>query len=103
VQLPIIEQGRRRLVCVGAGEIFLLPPGIPHSPQRSADSFGIVVERERRPGASHCASSCPRGTAHAAPGRFQPVPTHRSASHRRPPLAHSRHRRARRAPVVHGL
>jgi len=50
LQLPIIEQGRRRVVRVEAGEIFLLPPNIPHSPQRSAGSFGFVVERQRAAG-----------------------------------------------------
>mmetsp|Transcript_13103 Transcript_13103/g.30192 ORF Transcript_13103/g.30192 Transcript_13103/m.30192 type:complete len:287 (-) Transcript_13103:210-1070(-) len=50
LQLPIVEQQRRRLVRVRAGEVFLLPPLLPHSPQRSAASFGLVAERER---ASH--------------------------------------------------
>lgn len=29
------------------GEIFLLPGGIPHSPQRSANSIGLVIEKTR--------------------------------------------------------
>jgi 3-hydroxyanthranilate 3,4-dioxygenase len=29
------------------GEVFLLPPEIPHSPQRPAGTVGIVVERRR--------------------------------------------------------
>jgi 3-hydroxyanthranilate 3,4-dioxygenase len=33
-----------------AGETFLLPPRIPHSPQRGPDSIGIVIERKRLPG-----------------------------------------------------
>ena len=33
-----------------AVEIFLLPPRIPHSPQRFADTVGLVIERTRRPG-----------------------------------------------------
>ena len=32
------------------GDILLLPPGVPHSPQRHANSVGLVVERQRRPG-----------------------------------------------------
>lgn len=31
------------------GEIFLLPPRVPHSPQRFAKTVGIVVERVRAP------------------------------------------------------
>jgi 3-hydroxyanthranilate 3,4-dioxygenase len=33
-----------------AGEILLLPAHVPHSPQRFADSAGLVIERRRRPG-----------------------------------------------------
>ena len=32
------------------GEIFLLPPRVPHSPQRPANTVGLVIERVRRPG-----------------------------------------------------
>ena len=35
---------------IQAGEVFLLPAGIPHSPQRHADGVGLVIERQRRPG-----------------------------------------------------
>jgi 3-hydroxyanthranilate 3,4-dioxygenase len=37
-------------VPIREGEILLLPPRVPHSPQRTANSIGLVVERERRPG-----------------------------------------------------
>jgi 3-hydroxyanthranilate 3,4-dioxygenase len=36
-------------VPIRAGEIFLLPREMPHSPQRPAGTVGIVVERRRRP------------------------------------------------------
>lgn len=38
-----------RDIPIRAGEIFLLPPRVPHSPQRMADSIGLVIERKRRP------------------------------------------------------
>jgi 3-hydroxyanthranilate 3,4-dioxygenase len=34
---------------IRAGEIFLLPPNVPHSPQRPAGSVGLVIEHQRRP------------------------------------------------------
>jgi len=40
---PIID------VEIREGEVFLLPPEVPHSPQRPAGSVGIVVERRRNP------------------------------------------------------
>ncbi|XP_044519214.1 3-hydroxyanthranilate 3,4-dioxygenase [Gracilinanus agilis] len=45
--LGILEQGQRRDVLIRQGEIFLLPAGIPHSPQRFANTVGLVIERER--------------------------------------------------------
>ena len=48
--LRLQEDGRMREVTINAGEVFYLPPRIPHSPQRSAGSVGLVVERKRLPG-----------------------------------------------------
>ena len=47
--LRTMQDGRRIDVPIRAGEIFLLPPRVPHSPQRFADTVGLVVERVRRP------------------------------------------------------
>jgi 3-hydroxyanthranilate 3,4-dioxygenase len=48
--LRVVEAGQVRDVPIRAGEILLLPPGTPHSPQRPAGSVGLVVERRRRDG-----------------------------------------------------
>ncbi|MGI8560861.1 MAG: 3-hydroxyanthranilate 3,4-dioxygenase [Luteimonas sp.] len=47
--LRIQEDGRPRDIPIKAGETFLLPPRVPHSPQRAADSIGLVIERKRLP------------------------------------------------------
>jgi 3-hydroxyanthranilate 3,4-dioxygenase len=48
--LRVVRDGHVVDVPIRAGEVLLLPPGVPHSPQRFADTVGLVVERERRPG-----------------------------------------------------
>jgi 3-hydroxyanthranilate 3,4-dioxygenase len=48
--LRTMQDGRPVDYAIGPGEIFLLPPDIPHSPQRPAGSVGLVVERRRLPG-----------------------------------------------------
>lgn len=48
MELPIIEQGKRRVVKINEGEVFCLPSRVPHSPQRPVEgSLGLVIERER--------------------------------------------------------
>ncbi len=50
--LRIIEEGRPRDVPIRAGNIFLLPPHVRHSPQRpEPGSVGLVIERRRPEGA----------------------------------------------------
>lgn len=48
--LKVMEDGVAKDVRIREGEIFLLPPRIPHSPQRFADTVGLVIERQRLPG-----------------------------------------------------
>lgn len=48
--LRVVEDGRQRDIPLHAGDILLLPPRVPHSPQRRANSVGLVIERRRRPG-----------------------------------------------------
>ncbi len=47
ITLKIIEDGKPRDIPIREGDVFLLPPGIPHSPQRPANTVGMVVERMR--------------------------------------------------------
>lgn len=48
--LRIIEDGKPVDVPIKEGEMLLLPPHVRHSPQRPANSVGLVVERVRLPG-----------------------------------------------------
>jgi len=48
--LRTVQEGRIVDVPIRAGEVLLLPPYVPHSPQRRANTVGLVVERQRRPG-----------------------------------------------------
>ncbi len=46
----INEEGLPEDIQIKEGEMFLLPPRIPHSPQRPANTIGLVIERYRKPG-----------------------------------------------------
>ncbi len=41
------QNGKKVEVIIKEGEMFLLPPKIPHSPVRSEGSIGLVIERKR--------------------------------------------------------
>ncbi|KAH9426902.1 hypothetical protein DERP_003004 [Dermatophagoides pteronyssinus] len=45
--LKVIECGRQKSIHIRQGEAFLLPARIPHSPQRKANTIGMVIERKR--------------------------------------------------------
>lgn len=45
--LKTVQDGGRVDISIRAGDVLLLPPRVPHSPQRFADSVGLVVERKR--------------------------------------------------------
>jgi 3-hydroxyanthranilate 3,4-dioxygenase len=45
--LKTVQDGVFVDIPIGEGDIFLLPPRVPHSPQRFKDTVGIVVERRR--------------------------------------------------------
>jgi 3-hydroxyanthranilate 3,4-dioxygenase len=48
--LKVIEDGQPRDIPIRQGEVFLLPALVPHSPQRSANTVGMVIERKRKLG-----------------------------------------------------
>lgn len=45
--LRVMEQGRPRDIPINEGDMFLLPPHVLHSPQRQANTVGLVIERKR--------------------------------------------------------
>lgn len=47
IVVRIMEGGSPRDIPVKEGELFLLPAGIPHSPQRPANTVGLVVEQPK--------------------------------------------------------
>ncbi|MFQ3575112.1 MAG: 3-hydroxyanthranilate 3,4-dioxygenase [Cytophagales bacterium] len=48
INLQIIEDGRAVDIPIKEGDLFLLPPRIPHKPQRPANTIGLVIERYRK-------------------------------------------------------
>ncbi|MCS6979327.1 MAG: 3-hydroxyanthranilate 3,4-dioxygenase [Flavobacteriales bacterium] len=50
IVVKIQEEGRCVEVPIKEGEVFLLPPKVPHNPCRPAHTVGLVVERRRHPG-----------------------------------------------------
>jgi 3-hydroxyanthranilate 3,4-dioxygenase len=46
--VQIQENGKAVEVPINEGDIFLLPPKVPHNPKRFANSIGLVMERKRR-------------------------------------------------------
>ncbi|REJ79133.1 MAG: 3-hydroxyanthranilate 3,4-dioxygenase [Acidobacteria bacterium] len=50
ITVKIQENGKPVDVQIQEGEIFLLPPKVPHNPIRGANTVGLVIERKRREG-----------------------------------------------------
>lgn len=48
INVKIIEEGEPKDIVLNAGDMFLLPGGTPHSPQRGPDTVGLVIERVRK-------------------------------------------------------
>ena len=47
ITVKVIDDGVPKDIHIKEGEIFLLPPRTPHSPQRPANTVGLVIERKR--------------------------------------------------------
>ena len=52
IVLKVIEDGKPRDVPIRQGEMFVLPANVPHSPQRPANTVGLVLEQARPAGAN---------------------------------------------------
>ncbi|MGB1248503.1 MAG: 3-hydroxyanthranilate 3,4-dioxygenase, partial [Chitinophagales bacterium] len=50
IVVKIQEEGKAVEIPIRAGEMFLLPAQIPHSPIRSEGSVGLIIERKRTNG-----------------------------------------------------
>ena len=48
IKVAIQEDGKKKIMELGPGDMFLLPAKIPHSPGRSEGSIGLVVEIVRK-------------------------------------------------------
>lgn len=50
IVLKIIDKGTPKDVHIKEGDIYFLPPKVPHSPQRGANTVGLVIEYKRPEG-----------------------------------------------------
>ncbi|MES2140475.1 MAG: 3-hydroxyanthranilate 3,4-dioxygenase [Bacteroidota bacterium] len=48
IEVQIQDEGKAVIVPIKEGDIFLLPPKVPHNPKRGANTIGLVMERKRR-------------------------------------------------------
>lgn len=48
--LKVMQGGKPQDIDIREGDVFLLPPRVPHSPQRFENTIGLVIERQRQKG-----------------------------------------------------
>lgn len=47
IEVHIQENGQKKTIKLSAGDMYLHPAKVPHSPVRKANSIGLVIERKR--------------------------------------------------------
>ncbi|MGC1514952.1 MAG: 3-hydroxyanthranilate 3,4-dioxygenase [Maribacter sp.] len=47
IEIHVQEDGKKKTMSLGPGDMYLHPAKIPHSPVRKKDSIGLVIERKR--------------------------------------------------------
>lgn len=50
IRVDLQIDGERVINPLREGELLLVPAGVPHAPRRPAGTYGLIVERKRRPG-----------------------------------------------------
>lgn len=50
INVKIIDEGEFKDVPIKEGEMFLLPPKVPHRPERPDNTVGLIIEKIREPG-----------------------------------------------------
>ena len=50
IVLKVMDNGEPKDIHIREGEVFYLPPNIPHSPQRGENTVGLVIEIKRDEG-----------------------------------------------------
>ena len=48
--LKVMDEGVPKDVHIREGEVYFLPPNVPHSPQRGPNTIGVVIEQKRQDG-----------------------------------------------------
>lgn len=48
ITVKIMNDGKFEDIEIKEGEVFVLPPKVPHSPQRPAGTIGLVIEERRK-------------------------------------------------------
>ena len=74
IVLRVMENGKARDIPIRQGDLFLLPAGIPHSPQRPANTVGLVEEQPKMvSGNHHLRWYCPTCNAIVHDAEFAPA------------------------------